>query len=66
MSENLGWVHTMPKIELELEILNGDDVTDDIVAQYAALFSDHYAIWGREAEIKSDRKVRAGRTLIFL
>jgi hypothetical protein len=52
----------MPKIELEYDILNGEDVTDDVVAQCAALFSGHYAIWGREAERVSGGKVRAGKS----
>ena len=52
----------MPKLELELEILNGEDVTDDVVAQCATLFSKHYAIWGRESQSMADGTIRTGKS----
>ena len=46
---------------LEIRIFNGADVTDNIVAECSLLFSGHYATWGREAEIASKGRLRAGK-----
>jgi hypothetical protein len=57
----------MSKMEFSIEILQGKDVTDEVVAQCATLFSNHYAVWSTEAERLSGGKlVKSGRPSLHL
>ena len=50
----------MSKVEYNLEVLPLEDVSDNVIAQCAALFSNHYAIWGKAAEKSSGGKLVEG------
>ena len=42
------------------QVLPGEAITDDILRQCAALFSNHYAVWNPKAEKASDGKLVQG------
>ena len=31
----------------QIEIFQGDEITEDVVSQAAELFSSHYGVWGK-------------------